>query len=61
MSSQDASTSGNSISSKPWFLTFDSKNKIVFIWKNNIRLKVDGENADGVTEAYRLDENHIMV
>ena len=42
---------------KPWFLTFNQEDKEIFIWKNNVRLKLkDGSSAGPVTDVSILNQ-----
>jgi len=52
------STAGSTLSSKPWFLTFDLEDKNVFIWKNNCRLQGnENEGCGCVAKEVVVDES----
>ena len=49
------SVSPVSVSKRPWFITYDKESKVVFIWKNDIRLKLkDGRTSAASVTCIRL-------
>ena len=50
-SSQSSHCHGSYISKKRWFLTLNESNKEVFVWKENLRLKLKGGESAGAVEA----------
>ena len=49
-----SSTSRSIPSRKPWFLSFDPETKLMFIWKEGMRLKLKGGVSFGNVESINL-------
>lgn len=47
----DSVPTAKSVSTKPWFLTFSEETRDVFVWKNGMRLQVNGQSVGGVVNA----------
>lgn len=43
-------------SNSPWFVTYDEENNVILIWKNNIRLKINGGGTAGNLKKIRLED-----
>ena len=64
MATSSQSSHGSYVSKKQWFLTLNESSKDVFVWKDNLRLKLKGGASAGVVEAvipHPSEENAVIV
>ena len=61
-SSSVKSSSVSNISKSSWFITYERESKDVFVWKNDVRLKLnDGSSAGCVTAIQLMDADRGIV